>query len=193
MDEKELIERIRNGEESAVRILVDRYQAKILRTSRGFVRNDEDARDITQEVFIDIIRNIHRFRFQSGLNTWIYRITVNRSLNHLRSNRKRTNSLSLDRENEMGSSPAASNLPDHNQPDPMQRLEQSDRSRILHEAIESLPERQRTAFVLAEYEDLPYKEIAGVMNLSVASVESLLFRARKNLQKKLWHCYKKIR
>ncbi|NLO69015.1 MAG: RNA polymerase sigma factor, partial [Bacteroidales bacterium] len=56
--------------------------------------------------------------------------------------------------------------------------------------MESIPEKQRTAFVLYEYDDLSYKEISEVMNVSIPSVESLLFRARKNLQKKLWHCYK---
>lgn len=191
MDEKTLIERIRNGEESAVRILVDQYQSRILRTARGFVRNDEDARDITQEVFIDIIRNIHRFRSQSGLATWIYRITVNRSLNHLRSSKKRAQTVSIDRPDEPDSGFGTRDLPDQGRFNPAEQMEQSDRSRILHAALESLPAKQRTAFVLLEYDDLSYKEIAEVMQASISSVESLLFRARKNLQKKLWNCYKK--
>ncbi|MFO7617438.1 MAG: sigma-70 family RNA polymerase sigma factor [Bacteroidales bacterium] len=191
MDEKDLIERVRNGEESAVRILVDRFQPRILRTARGFVRNEEDARDLTQEVLIDIIRNIHHFRFQAGLSTWIYRITVNRSLNHLRSSKKRAQTFSIDLPEEKGPGYSTLNLPDTGQSDPAQQMEQSDRSRILHAAIGSIPEKQRTAFVLSEYDDLSYKEIAEVMNVSLSSVESLLFRARKNLQKKLWHCYKK--
>jgi RNA polymerase sigma-70 factor (ECF subfamily) len=193
MDDQQLIEQIRNGEEPAIRTLVDRYQSRILRTARGFVRNDEDARDITQEVLIDVIRNIHKFRFQSGLNTWIYRITVNQSLNYLRNNKKRSNTISIDQSDENSPGAVTRNLPDQGQLDPGQQMEQSDRSRTLHAAIESIPEKQRTAFVLYEYDDLSYKEISEVMNVSIPSVESLLFRARKNLQKKLWHCYKKTR
>lgn len=193
MDDQQLIEQIRNGEEPAIRILVDRYQSRILRTARGFVRNDEDARDITQEVLIDVIRNIHKFRFQSGLNTWIYRITVNQSLNYLRNNKKRSNTISIDQSDENTPGAVTRNLPDQGQLDPGEHMEQSDRSRTLHAAIESIPEKQRTAFVLYEYDDLSYKEISEVMNVSIPSVESLLFRARKNLQKKLWHCYKKTR
>ena len=193
MDDQQLIEQIRNGEEPAIRILVDRYQSRILRTARVFVRNDEDARDITQEVLIDVIRNSHKFRFQSGLNTWIYRITVNQSLNYLRNNKKRSNTISIDQSDENSPGAVTRNLPDQGQLDPGQQMEQSGRSRPLHAAIESIPEKQRTAFVLYEYDDLSYKEISEVMNVSIPSVESLLFRARKNLQKKLWHCYKKTR
>ena len=193
MDDQQLIEQIRNGEEPAIRILVDRYQSRILRTARVFVRNDEDARDITQEVLIDVIRNIHKFRFQSGLNTWIYRITVNQSLNYLRNNKKRSNTISIDQPDDISPGASTRNLPDHGLLVPGQQIELYDRSRTLHAAIESIPEKQRTAFVLYEYDDLSYKEISEVMNVSIPSVESLLFRARKNLQKKLWHCYKKTR
>ncbi|NLO69014.1 MAG: sigma-70 family RNA polymerase sigma factor [Bacteroidales bacterium] len=128
MDDQQLIEQIRNGEEPAIRILVDRYQSRILRTARGFVRNDEDARDITQEVLIDIIRNIHKFRFQSGLNTWIYRITVNQSLNYLRNNKKRSNTINIDQSDENTPGAVTRNLPDQGQLDPGQQMEQSDRS-----------------------------------------------------------------
>ena len=70
-------------------------------------------------------------------------------------------------------------------------MEDSERAKLLHKTIDSLPQNQRVAFTLNKYEDLSYKEIAAVMETSVSSVESLIHRAKKNLQKKLYVCYKK--
>ena len=70
-------------------------------------------------------------------------------------------------------------------------MENEQRAAILYDAINSLPENQKVAFTLNKYEDLSYQEIADVMEISISSVESLLFRAKKNLQKKLYKCYKK--
>jgi len=73
MDEKTLINRLRAGDPKVVQNFVDQYQQLVLRTARGFVRNTEDARDITQDVFVDFLSNLHRFKGQSSLSTWIYR------------------------------------------------------------------------------------------------------------------------
>ncbi len=191
MDEREVLDLLLAGNPAAIRSLVDQYQPLVLRTARGFVRNEDDARDIAQEVFIDILTNLHRFKAQSGLSTWIYRITVNRSLNFLRSNKRRQSRLSYSDDQENHGMAEPKYLGDSTQKNPAEILEQKEKSRILHDAIQSLPEKQQVAFTLAEFDDLSYKEIGEVMHLSVSSIESLLFRARKNLQKKLWTCYKK--
>lgn len=192
MNEKESLNLLLAGDPVAIRALVDQYQPLVLRTARGFVRNDEDARDIAQEVFIDILTNLPRFKAQSGLSTWIYRVTVNRSLNYLRSKKRRLGRISFSDDQEAFSNKAM-NLNDTGQRNPAELLEQKERSGILHDAVRSLPEKQQVAFTLAEYDDLSYKEIAEVMQLSISSVESLLFRARKNLQKRLWKCYRSAR
>ena len=191
MSEQEVLDLLQAGNPAAIRSLVDQYQPLVLRTARGFVRDTEDARDIAQEVFIDILTNLHRFRAKSGLSTWIYRITVNRSLNYLRSRKRRQGRIVGTEEESAGGRGGIMNLSDAGQKSPAELLEQKEKSRILHEAVDSLPEKQRVAFTLAEYDDLSYKEIAEIMQLSISSVESLLFRARKNLQQKLWMCYKK--
>jgi len=191
MNEQETINLLLAGDSSAIRSFVDRYQPLVLRTARGFAGNTEDARDITQDVFIDILSNLHRFRAQSGLSTWIYRITVNRSLNYLRSNQRRKRHLFYTDDYQDEGKTESMDFSDPGQKSPSELLEQQERSRTLHQAVGSLPEKQQIAFTLAEYDDLSYKEIAEVMQLSISSVESLLFRARKNLQKKLWRCYKK--
>jgi RNA polymerase sigma-70 factor (ECF subfamily) len=188
MNDQEASNLLLAGDPAAIRSLVDQYQPLVLRTARGFVRNTEDARDIAQEVFIDILTNLPRFRGKSGLSTWIYRITVNRSLNYLRSHKRRTGRLDYS-SNDGDSAWGTMNHSDPGQKNPAELLEQKERSKILHDAIQSLPEKQQVAFTLAEYDDLSYKEIAEIMQLSISSIESLLFRARRNLQKKLWKCY----
>jgi len=191
MDEKTLIKGLRAGTPKVVRTFVDQYQQLVLRTARGFVRNTEDARDITQDVFVDLLSNLHRFKGQSSLSTWIYRITVNRSLNFIRRAKKRThlsigNSAKLDE-----SIDRTAQLTDPAQKSPVELLVQQDRARILHQALESLPANQRIAITLFEYDDLTYKDIAEIMKVTVSAVESLIFRARRNLYKQLFHCYKK--
>lgn len=179
MDKSELVKSIQEGDESAFREMVESYQQMVLGTARGFVGNLEDAQDITQEVFVEIFRSIKTFRSESSLSTWIYRITITRSLNHIRREKRHKGPLQ-----EIA-------LINNDTPDKV--LEEDDRKRILNSAIATLPENQRIAFVLHNYKDLPYQEIARIMNRSLSSVESLIFRARKNLQKKLWAWYKKSR
>ncbi len=190
MNEPEVLKLLLAGDPAAVRSLVDQYQPMVLRTARGFVRNTEDARDIAQEVFIDILTNLHRFKGQASLSTWIYRITVNRSLNYLRNSKRRQSRLFYSEDQNEGRRSEAVNISDPDQKNPAELLEQQERSETLHTAILSLPGKQQVAFNLVEYDDLSYKEIAEIMHLTISSVESLLFRARKNLQKKLWVCYK---
>jgi RNA polymerase sigma-70 factor (ECF subfamily) len=189
MNEDTLIANVIAGDPQAIRSFVDHYQVIILRTAKGFVKDQEDARDITQEVLIDVLTNLYKFNQKSSLTTWIYRITVNRALNHLRRS-KRWFRLGGSQMEDGGSNPSEW-LTDPSEKNPSEMMEQKDKARILHNAMNSLPPNQRTAFTLAEYDELSYKEIADVMQVSVSSVESLIFRARKNLQKALWDCYKK--
>jgi RNA polymerase sigma-70 factor, ECF subfamily len=189
MNEQEVVNLLLAGDPATIRSFVDQYQPLVLRTARGFVRNPEDARDIAQEVFIDVLTNLHRFKGNSGLSTWIYRITVNRSLNYLRSRKRRLEHLTYS--DDLGDHGKEDRLGtiDTSQKNPSEILEQKEQSRILHDAIRSLPDKQQAVFNLAEYDDLSYKEIAEIMQVSISSVESLLFRARKNLQKKLWRTF----
>lgn len=181
MDNPDLVQRVKEGDQVAFRELVEAYQQLVVSTARGFVGNTEDAKDITQEVFIEVFRSIHSFREQSALSTWIYRITITRSLNHIRREKRFSRHTSED------DIPVDTEAQLNN---PEKRLESDDRKKILHQALGSLPKNQQIAFTLHNYEDLPYKEIASIMKRSVSSVESLIFRARKNLQKKLWTWYK---
>jgi len=184
MDEKKLIENIRNGEQQAFRQLYDLYQNKVYNTAFGFVHDTADAQDITQDVFVELYQSLATFRSDSSLNTWIYRIAVNKSLNHLRKKKSSSFFFKIRKSSEDGQKQVIPEIADNNLT-PAGNLENLELQQQLQRAIDALPEKQRTAFILDKFEDLPYKEIALVMNTSISSVESLLFRAKQNLQKSL--------
>jgi RNA polymerase sigma-70 factor (ECF subfamily) len=189
MTETEIIKKLQQGDEQAFRQLVENYQKRVVNTCYGLVHSTEDAEDIAQDVFIEVFRSIQNFRADAKLSTWIYRISVNRSLNFIRDNKRRKWFLKFEE-----ATPAKNqqiNSATLHRETPAAELEASERANILHQTVAALPKNQKTAFTLNKYEDLSYKEIAEVMELSVSSVESLIHRAKLNLQKKLYHCYKK--
>ncbi len=181
-----LVEELKLGEEGAFRQLVDEYQDKIYNTCLSFVKNEADADDLTQEVFIEIYNSIHKFRSESKLSTWIYRIAVNKSLEHLRKMKRKKRSGfrhwfgSEENEPEL-------QVPDFEHPGIV--TENREKASILFSAIEKLPEKQRIAFTLHKVEDLSYEQIADVMQKSLSSIESLMHRAKDNLKKHLYAYY----
>lgn len=184
MGEEELVQELKAGNQKAFQKLVSQYQDKVLATSMGYVHNLEEAEDLAQEVFIQVFKKINQFRGDAKLSTWIYRITVNRSLNKLRS-MKRSFFQSLD---ELISADTYNNTVHIKTP--IDNLEDSERADVLHEAIDKLPVNQKTAFILSKYDGLPNKEIAIVMDTSLSAVEALMNRAKKNLQQQLVSYYK---
>ena len=187
MTETEIIQKLQQGSEPAFKMLVENYQKLVVNTCFGLVQNNEDAEDIAQDVFIEVFRSIQNFRADAKLSTWLYRIAVNRSLNHIRDNKRHKWFQSFDDIVKEKNTQLMHQLSEN----PGIELENLQRANILHEAIGSLPENQKTAFTLNKYEDLSYKEIAEIMDVSVPSVESLIHRAKTELQKKLYTCYKK--
>ena len=190
MSDFENIEELKQGSEQAFKRLVETYRNLVVNTCFGIVHNKDDAEDIAQEVFIEVYRSVHNFRADSKVSTWLYRIAVNRSLNFIRDNKKRKWFQSIDdsSENKINQvkeiSASKSDTPEF-------EMENNQRAALLYQAIDSLPQNQKVAFTLSKYEELSYQEISDVMDLSVSSIESLLFRAKKNLQKKLYKCYQK--
>ncbi len=156
-------------------------------TAISLVQDAEAADDITQEVFITVYRSVGTFNEKSELGTWIYRITVNKCLDHLRAKSRQKQRGVFSRFFGAGDEEHAHDPPtfDH----PGIKLEQKEYARYLFQAIESLPDTQKTAFILAQVEELPQRDIAIIMNVSVKAVESLLQRAKANLRKKLGGIY----
>lgn len=181
MTEKELIRLLKQKNENAFKQLVDQYQVKVRNSCLGMVHDTYESDDIAQEVFIEVFYSIHKFKEESTLGTWIYRITINKCLNHIRSKKRRKwiGFFTGHEQNEQ----ALDKVADDKQPQHL--LEESERAKILQRAIDSLPESQRAAFVLSKYENLSNPEIAEILKTTISSVESLNFRAKRNLQKKL--------
>jgi len=185
MSDPELIEGILRRDRNAFQYLVDTYQKQVIKTANYFIGNMEDAEDLSQEIFMEIIDSLARFKQSSALSTWIYRITVNRSLNVVKKNRR--NGIFTRIERLAGPKDENRSYPQGKLPVTEPVLEEGENRKLLYDAISRLSENQRVAFVLHKFDDLPYKEIALIMGVSLSSVESLIHRAKKNLQKRLIH------
>ena len=190
MDEAQLIKGIQQGDHKSFQILVETYQQMVVNTCLGIVHNKDDAEDLAQDVFLEIFRTAENFRGEAKLSTWLYRIAANRSLNLIRNNKRKRFFQSIE-ETFTGGGNRASEISENRGDQPDQNITDQQRSDLLHLAIDQLPEKQRIAFTLNKYEELPYQQIAEVMEISLASVESLIHRAKKNLQERLLDCYKK--
>ena len=180
-DELDLIERLKRGEESAFRSLVEQYQDLVYNTALGIVQNESDAEDVAQEVFIQVFRSIGTFKSEAKLSTWIYRITTTRALDLLRARKSKKRFGLLKRLWETEEESPAENISDFNHPGVS--LERKEEAAQLMTAIAQLPENQKVAFVLHKLEGLSYLEVAEVMGNTLPAVESLMHRARLNLRK----------
>ncbi|MBT3741430.1 MAG: sigma-70 family RNA polymerase sigma factor [Polaribacter sp.] len=189
MNQEEFIENLRSGNQAAFSLLIDDYQQKVFHTCISFVPNKEDAEDIAQEVFLEVYKSIGKFKGNSKLSTWIYKICTNKCLEFIRKKnaKKRLvfiqrilgNEIPLDKTNF---------FTEFNHPGIL--LEHKERSETIYLAINTLPESQKTVFTLAKLDGKTYQEIVEITGKSMSSVESIMFRAKKNLQKKLANFYK---
>ena len=182
MNEQELIQQLRNKDEQAFKWLVENFQGRVYNTVIGIVQNEQDAEDVSQEVFIQVYRSIHSFKGESQLSTWIYRIATTRSFDLLRSRKSKKRFAFI--QSLFGKDDEII----HDPPDfyhPGVAMEKKEDAKVLAKAITKLPENQRIAFTLNKLEDLSYKEVSDIMKTSVSAVESLLHRAKMNLRKDL--------
>ena len=180
--DKELVKRVQKGDKGAFDMLVLKYEHKIVNLVMRYVRDPEQALDITQEAFIKAYRALPRFRGDSAFYTWLYRIAVNTAKNYLAAQRRRPLDIELD-------------MQDPDQYGLHAKLKETDDpegvtlSRELQEtlerAIESLPDDLRTAIILRELDGMSYEEIAQTMDCPVGTVRSRIFRARDAIAKKV--------
>jgi RNA polymerase sigma-70 factor (ECF subfamily) len=182
-EEQALVERLARGEMSAFQELVEQNKKKVYYLALDIVGNHHDAEDISQEVFLKVFRSFQTFKRDAKLSSWLYRITVNASIDHLR----KKSAVPERMQDEF--------LEEHLQHNPAGSLEfagdpeRSAETRLIQEHIESalqkISAQERSAFVLRHYHDLMIKDIAEVMNVSVGTVKSYLFRGIKKLQREL--------
>lgn len=189
MKETQFIKELIEGSRQAYGQLIDDYGQKVFATCISFVPNKEDAEDIAQEVFLEVFNSIHKFKGDSKLSTWIFRITTNKCLEFIRKHNTKKrfaflqsisgNELPLDK---------ANYFTEINHPGI--QLENKQTSEVLFKAINQLPEAQRIVFTLHKVDDKSHDEISEILQKSVSSIESLMFRAKKNLQVILGDFYK---
>jgi RNA polymerase sigma-70 factor (ECF subfamily) len=167
--------------------IVKTHQEKVRNTCFRFAKNPQEADDLAQEVFIQVYESLDRFRSESELSTWIYRIAVNKSLDYLRKKKRKKrfgNLVSI-----FGFGEEQEEMPLPAEGNPHSDLEDVQRREVLQKALEKLPDNQHQAIVLSKYEGFSNREIADIMDLSVSAVESLIHRAKKNLHKLLYSYY----
>ncbi len=188
MSDNDIIKEVLNGNKNQYRFLIEKYQDQVFRTCMGYVHCEEDANDLTQETFIQVYEKINQFQFKAAFSTWIYRIAINISLNHLR---KKKGNLFDRIESALDSLTSKPQIQISDGTNPEDLFITNEHTEIISKAIESLSDKQKTAFVLSKYEELPQKEIAAIMQITEGAVESLIQRAKTNLQKKISHILKK--
>ncbi len=146
-----------------------------------YVQNSEDAEEITQDVFIKIHQSLSTFHNKSNLKTWIYRITINTSLDFIKMKNSKKRIFIFGNKNQNKNEYLKTSNFEH----PGILMENQENAKILFDAIHTLTENQKTAFLLSKLEGLSNPEIATIMNLSISAVESLIFRGKATLREKL--------
>ena len=189
MEEQNFIKLLKEGKQSAFNHLLDDYQQKVFGTCISFVPNKEDAEDIAQEVFLEVFKSISKFKGDSKLSTWVYRIATNKCLEFIR--KKNTKKRFAFMQSILGNEiplDKTSYFTEFNHPGIV--LENKEKSAIIFKAINSLSENQRVIFTLAKIDGKSYQEIIEITGKSLPSVESIMFRAKKSLKEKLKKFYK---
>ena len=169
------------GDRQAVQQFIDTHKGRVYNTVLGMVQNAEDAEELAQDVFIKALQTIENFKGESQLGTWLYRIAINASLDHIKK-KKRKKRFAFLVSIGGGDNESADVDPPHFI-HPGWQLENKELGTALFKAIDQLAEKQKTALILNKIEGLSYEQTAQVMETTVSSVESLLFRARQNLKK----------
>ncbi len=180
-DENELVLEAQRGSIVAFERLVQRYDRLVLSLALSMMRNEEDAKDIYQEVFIRVYRALPKFRLDSRFSTWLHRIVTNVSLTY-RSKRKRHEHTSLDEEYE-GSRPMAETLVDQSSTD--QHTVNMEIQEQIETAMHTLSPQQRLVFSLRHFEGHKLREIASMMNCAEGTVKKYLFTATERLREQL--------
>ncbi len=182
VSDETLVERAQDGDYAAYEEIVRRYQDKAFRLAFSLMKNESDAQDVVQEAFLNVYRKLDTFKGESQFGSWMYRVVVNAALMRLRK-KKRRSEVHVDDED------AEFREDDYyvaSVPEWRVRADEAAENRELRqkiiEAVDELPAKYQTVFLLKEVEGLPLKDIADVLDLSVGGVKSRLHRARLHLR-----------
>jgi RNA polymerase sigma-70 factor, ECF subfamily len=189
-EDRALIVQAQAGDKKAFRKLVERHQRRAFAIAMSVVRDENDARELVQEAFLRVHRNLASFEGSSSFFTWLYRIITNLGIDLIRKPGRQVAELRLEESGEEDAAeldfPLLSRIDGS---DPLDVVRRGEIAGRLRTALESLPEYHRVAILLREVEGMSYEEIAESMQVSKGTVMSRLFHARQKLQKSLLDCY----
>ena len=188
INETELIEQLKQGDETAFRTIVEQWQDMVYNTILGIVQNETEAEDLAQDVFIKVFEKIGTFKGDSKFSTWLYRIATTTALDYLRSRKRKKRSGFLQSLGG-GGNEEKDQIPDFHHPGVS--LDNKERAAVLFKAIDDLPDNQKAAYTLHKLEGLSYRDVSEVLNTTVSAVESLMSRANQNLRRQLEEYYNK--
>lgn len=178
MEEKELLYQLKQGNREAFATLVSQYQRSVINICYRFLLNRADAEDVSQEVFIEVFHSLPGFRGDAKLHSWIYRIAVTKCLDELKRRKRKKRISSAGKTIGLGfiiDLIISNERPDHS-------MEEKEKFAGLMDALDQLPENQRTALTLSKIEGYTSNDIAELMHVTPTAVDSLIYRARKNLK-----------
>ena len=181
MNDRLLINEILKDNNLAFRSLIDKYKKLVYNTAFRLVNNQPDAEDIFQDVFIEIYKSCQFVKNEDDLTMWIYKIAYNKSISFLR--KKNPAKAEIQPNTNTASKLQPKTTVDYNTP--VKKLEQKEAIKNLYRFIDQLPDNQKKVLLLHKFEGLSQKEICEQLSLSTNSVESLMYRAKKNLKQKL--------
>lgn len=174
-EDLDLVERFQRGDVTAFELLVTKYQSKIYDIAYRYTHNAEDAYDLSQEVFERVFKSLGRFRRKSSFYTWLYRIAVNACIDY---GRQRSRSQTVSIEEWACSHESLSADPSYS---PAKAVELQELKHQIAKAIDQLPPKQRTVFILKRQEGLSLEEIARILGRSVGTIKAHLFHATHKL------------
>lgn len=181
MEESDFLQKLKTGDRTAFNELLILYGNRVTNTCYRFFPDKEDAEDISQEVFIEVYKSIRSFRGDAKLSTWIYRIAVTKCLDEIKKRKrlKRLTSLGkIMRFDEVANLIKGGTMPD-------KYILEKERMKEVMQAMNTLPDNQRVAFTLSKIDGYTNKEIAEIMNNTIAAVESLVSHAKKKIRAEL--------
>jgi RNA polymerase sigma-70 factor (ECF subfamily) len=182
--DKDLVLETLEGKQLAFQLLVERHQGRLFGVVRNYTRNTAEVEDIVQDSFLKAFKRLDSFQHQASFSTWLQRIAINTALDFIK---------------RCGRSPIrpvedpevlAERVPQMLAPSA--RLESEEIAEMTHTALEELPEIFRGVIIMREFEERPYQEIADILEISIGTVESRLYRARARLKEALLRLYPEL-
>jgi RNA polymerase sigma-70 factor (ECF subfamily) len=180
-----LMGRVARGGADAFEVLIDRHLNSVVTFCYTFCRDREQADDLAQEIFMRVFRNAASYRPVAKFTTWLYKVAANLCINEAKKAKIRK-TVSLD--GPVGADPDASRIVEKmatGDPGPLTNAERHEAGKLIEQAIEALPDDQRTTLVLVERQNLPYKDIADILGVTVSAVKMRVKRARESLREAL--------